>query len=121
MSCSCVYVDDGDYERPEFVDERVVEARKKHVCTECRREIVPGEKYERASGKWDGCIETYKTCMDCISVRDAFFCGSYGYSAIWQDLYEHILCGPVDVECLVALTPAAREKVCDMIEESWEE
>ena len=119
MSCSCVYVD--GYELPEFSDSRIYKAKKDHVCTECYRKILPGEKYERVFGKWDGAVETYKTCSDCLSVRDVFFCGSWGYTSIWEDLYSHIAEGSIDSDCLVALTPRAREKVCEMIEESWEE
>ena len=40
-------------------------ARKKHTCDDCRTPILPGEKYLRTEGKWDGYMMTYKSHSDC--------------------------------------------------------
>lgn len=70
---------------PSFVSIKIVVARKPHWCVECRRErIRPGDRYERASGIWDGAPDRYKTCMRCVNTRDAMMressegCFTYG-------------------------------------------
>lgn len=120
-NCSCVYVDyDGN---EEFSQHKTVRARKTHKCCECHREILIGEKYEYVFGKWDGDTYTHKTCLDCMSVRDSFFCAGYIYEMIWEHLWEHLsdLGGRVSDDCLISLTPKAREMVCGMIEDIWDE
>lgn len=117
--CSCVYV--GDSESSEFESITNPVSRKTHKCYECGKEILPGEKYERSSGVWDGDFNTFKTCADCLSTRESFFCGGYIYGALWEYLWEHLrdVNGEVSSDCIVPLTPEAREKVCDMIERVW--
>jgi len=118
--CACVYV--GDYDGPEFVSEKIVKARKIHKCGECGREISPGEKYEKVVGKWEGDLSSHKTCVDCLSIRDNFFCNGWAYGGIWEHLQEHLLemQGSVSSDCLIGLTPKARESVCEHIEDIWE-
>lgn len=74
-SCSCRINDDG----PAVSSEKIVTARKKHICGECGEPIAPGEKYERVSGLWDGHWSRYKTCLPCSRIRDDLFtCFIYG-------------------------------------------
>ncbi|NOV25928.1 hypothetical protein E5S69_20715 [Cupriavidus necator] len=63
MDCFC------DYDAPEFYVQATHKARKAHRCNECRRQIKAGENYERASGKWDGQVDFFKTCEHCVSIR----------------------------------------------------
>lgn len=119
--CACVYSPyEGD--PPEFESTTQQKARKVHICCECGRKIMPGEKYERTSGMWDGAMQTFRICADCLSVLDSFFCDGRTFECMWDDLYEHIRCmrGEIASSCLVSLTPAARKDVCEMIEEQWE-
>jgi hypothetical protein len=63
MSCYCDY----DYaEYPTFYEEKMVTARRDHRCCECLGAIAKGERYERKSGKWEGQVQTYKTCQRCL-------------------------------------------------------
>ena len=63
MSCYCDY----DYsEMPTFYEEVIVTARREHRCCECFGAIARGERYQRASGKWEGEVKTYKTCQKCL-------------------------------------------------------
>lgn len=119
--CACVYVDDLDC-CVEFDNKTYPIARKVHICGECGTEIQPGQKYERTANKSDGDVSTLKTCMDCVSLRDEFFCSGYMYTRVLEDLREHILGleGEIASECIVNLTPKARAWVCDTIEEAWE-
>lgn len=121
ISCACVAVDD-DYDSPSFYYAKIRKARKVHKCYECKKPIQPGQKYEHVSGAWDGRIDSFNTCLDCVSIRNVLFCDGYLHGGQYDYLYEHIdngNCG-VDEDCLAALTAGAREKVCGMIEECWE-
>jgi len=47
---------------------KTVVARKAHTCEEapaCRREIRPGDRYERHSGVYDGMPYSYALCARC--------------------------------------------------------
>jgi hypothetical protein len=105
----------------EFRHKTTPTARASHTCTECGREIRAGEKYEKVVGAVDGDLETFKTCRDCLSVRESFFCGAWVLCCIWSDLEDHIqeLRGEIPSSCLVPLTSTARKRVCDLIEQAW--
>jgi len=60
-----------DAEPPEAFWQCVRRARKEHRCCECRITIEPGTRYEYVSGIWDGYANSYKTCLGCVSLRDA--------------------------------------------------
>lgn len=119
--CSCIYVDYEDSPRLYKANERT--ARKSHQCTECGREIEPGERYECAVGDWGDGLSVYKTCADCLSVRNEFFCESWIFTEVWERVGEHIsdLSGNISERCIASLTPRARDHICDMIEEYWDE
>jgi len=121
MDCSCEIDIDHDG-GPDVYTEKIVTARKKHICCECRRDIPPGEEYENVTGCWDGSWSTYKTCIDCKSMRDTFF-NAWHYTAIWETFrdefgyYDSI----IPESCISELTPHARAKVCEFIESGWED
>lgn len=120
MECACIEVDyDG---ASELLSDTTPTARKAHKCCECYRIIPVGEQYRRESLAGDGTIDTYKTCLDCISVRNEFFCSWY-YGMVWDDLACYIgdSDGDISESAIASLTPAARERVCRMIESCWEE
>ena len=92
-----------------------------YTCSECRREIKTGEKYLYECGIWEGIVQSYRTCEDCCSIRRSFFCAGFYYEFLIEHLKEHISAtrgeiGEIHISCL---TPAAREMVCDLIEEQW--
>lgn len=118
--CACICVDLDN--TAEFSRSTILRARKEHICDECSRIIVPGEKYEYVTGKWDGEFSSFKTCSDCLSVRKSFFCAGYEYTRIFDDLADHIwdMDGEISSDCLAPLTKRARDTVCDMIEDHWE-
>lgn len=120
MDCGCIYV--GSYDASKFYKAGTQIARKEHLCSECGRIINKGELYEKAVGKWDGRLDSFKTCNDCLSVRDNFFCNGFYHEGLWEDLDDHIreYNGDISEDCLSNLTVRAREKVCDIIEYCWE-
>lgn len=79
-------------EPAEFFDKAVRTAAKPHTCCECRRTIRPGETYEKAFGKWEGCPLTFKTCDDCLDLRQAYTEAGYcfTYEHLWADHLERL-------------------------------
>lgn len=59
-----------DYDPPEFYHKETRKARTAKTCFECCGPIVPGERYEHVRGKWDGCLDTFRTCDRCLELRD---------------------------------------------------
>lgn len=119
--CACIVVD--DYDAPSFYERRTRKARVTHTCFECGREISPGETYEAAVGCWNGKVDVFKTCADCLSIREAFFCDGFEHGGMWETMWDHIraLDGEIPSSCLTPLTPKAREDVCEQIEACWGE
>ena len=119
MDCSTVLVDIDSYSTN--LSQSHPRARKEHRCGECRKTIVKGEVYLREVNIHDGQVMTDKTCQDCVSIRNEFFKDGYWYGQVIDLLNEHIFDsqGDISENCLVALTPGAQEKVCEMIENYW--
>jgi hypothetical protein len=111
----------SDFDGPDFYRCEKRTSVKEHICTECGRTIFKGERYLIEVGAWDGNISTFKTCDDCRSIRCSFFCAGFLYGFMISDLEEHIRdyrgeIGEIHISCL---TPAARDRVCDLIEKEW--
>jgi len=121
MNCSTVSVDIDSYSTN--LSQSHPKARKDHRCGECRKTIVRGEVYLREVNIHDGRVITDKTCQDCVSIRNEFFREGYWYGQVIELLDEHVQesHGDISENCFAALTPGAREKVCGMIEDYWEE
>ena len=45
-------------------------AKVNHMCCECRQAILPGQRYEKFKGCWDGKWDRFTTCMLCAELRD---------------------------------------------------
>jgi len=121
MTCQIeVEIDFGDC--PDFASEKMLTARKEHKCTECGRAILPGEKYEKLSGRWGYEFEVFKTCADCLSVKDNLFC-NFMHGMMWECVQEEIKSTGGDgiAKNLAGLTPVARARVCEMLEAHWGE
>jgi hypothetical protein len=82
---------DGADERVNLLTDEMRTARKEHRCHECRRAILPGEKYSYESGVFDGRFCQYKTCAHCEVVKSwlAGECGGYIYGMVEEDIHEH--------------------------------
>jgi len=109
------------YGSPELYSKKMKTARKCHRCNECYRTILPKERYEYFAGKWDGVFETYKTCPTCLDIRNAFFCEGWNFGEVMEDFKEHVadMGGDISEDCIVELSPPARDKVCGLIEQYW--
>lgn len=120
MECGCEIDFDGD-NGPEAFSEKDRKARKTHICSECNRDIFPGETYRYESGIWNDGPNDYKTCTDCISVRDVYFCG-FAFGEIWNDLWDRIEenDGEGFADSRISrVTSRGRDMICDLIEKAW--
>jgi len=122
MKCSCVYVGYDCGDSCYILQEKIVRAAKPHKCGECGSDICKGEKCEIAYIVQNIQVSTEKTCMNCLSIRREFFCDGWTYTCILDDLREHIsgVKGDISESCIASLTPKARERVCEMVERSWD-
>ncbi len=85
----CLYSDAS--ESCDFVSEKMVRARKVHVCSECNRTIPVGEKYARAVGKYEGEFWHCYTCAECDEIADAFYCDGRTFGGgMWDQMREHV-------------------------------
>lgn len=111
----CCPLSDGDSDGPSCFTSVTPKARKEHVCDECREKIPVGDRYEKASGIWDGRPDSFKTCLACVDVRDHFACnGGWTYGDLWSQLQENFFsemkCGG---QCMTGLSPRGKQKVID--------
>ncbi len=98
---------------PEFHVEKIVVARQPHVCCECKGAIQKKERHEVVKGKWDRRIDTFRTCALCLEIRGAFFCRTWTYGAMWEDLQDQLF-QYFSEACVAKLTTvAAKQKLRD--------
>ena len=120
MVCGCSIDSYSDDYSCAFHTTSMRKARKEHVCGECGRKIAKGETYEVSKGRFEGTFDTNKTCTDCLSLREAFFC-SWSYSTLWHDFEceARELPQEISYDAIARLTPVARAKACEIIEQVW--
>lgn len=120
MKCTC-FDTGGDYDYPIFQHSKVVKAIKPLKCDECKDIIANGDEFEIVVGKWDEKYgyDKYYTCKNCMSISEHLFC-SYAYQTMLDELYGHLSYDDIPWSKISKLTPKARERVCEMIEEIWE-
>lgn len=116
MGCG-VCIGGGDYEAPEFYSEVDRIARKEHTCVECKRTILKGEQYSYITGKWDGDIRSYKTCLTCMEIGDVLSCnGGRGIGELWDDIRESVF-PAMSYACIENLSIHAKHIMID----AWRE
>lgn len=118
MECECIEVDHDGFAELLAIEER--RAKKQHKCTECKKIIKPKETYTYEKTMYDGDTEEWKTCLDCLSVREAFFCHGFILGEIWSLLWDHFMNDGID-DCfgkkVLKLTEGAKEKVLKLMDE----
>lgn len=122
MECACTVETYDCGETVVTLDRTTPTARKPHTCSECSRLIPRGEEYRREVYVFEGSLFTHKYCEDCLSVRQVFFNNGWIYYTLWDDMITHIYesDGDLSVKCLLELTPFARGKILDLMEQTWE-
>lgn len=101
----CIY-NGAEGDEPDFITTANVKARKPYRCCECRETIPAKTIYQRTAGKWDGHMDTYRTCLACAEVRGAMCCEGWTYGSLWEDAEESLF-QTLTTGCLGALTTAA--------------
>lgn len=114
-NCSCLIIIDVA-DGPEFYFQKIHKACKEYICCECGDKILQGQKYERVFGKWDGGIGEFKTCKDCLSIRDNLFCG-YCHGTMWERINEVLEYDECLTEIIPKLTEGARFKLEEILTE----
>jgi len=92
-------------------------------CDECGRKIEAGETYELFVGKPSGEKSfIHRTCADCLSLLDHFFCESYICGKVIEQLeeYVHGVGGEIQSDRLAMLTPSAAGIVLELIDDYLE-
>jgi len=59
-----------DLEHLEVFKNEIRKARKSHRCCDCCRVIPKGSRYEYIAGIMDHEFEEYKTCAECVNLRN---------------------------------------------------
>ena len=113
MTCQInIDLNDGDGVVAAFYKFRIVKARKQHECVECRKPILVGQEYEKVTGKWDGDIDTVRTCSVCLEVRKEFFC-SWIHGSMWADFEYEAEEEDFDLSHLNKLSKAAIDAISE--------
>ena len=85
---------DCDYDQPTFFNCKTVKGRKDYRCCECLRDIAKGERHEYVSGLWDGHMDDFRTCSDCVQMRGDMELDCWCYGQLMEDVsqgdYDHI-------------------------------
>jgi len=71
----------------EFIDSRIVKARKSHICSECGGTIAAGETYKVFAYKFEGEFGSDKVCDPCREAAREFDYHIVGGS-FWQMMHE---------------------------------
>jgi len=120
MECVCIDMDVNDFS--DILSDTMPIARNEHKCIECARLIHPGEKYRKEKAVFEGCHSTYKTCVDCNSIRQEFVCGSWYWGEILEAVSNCIrdAGGNISESAIASLTQPARERICGLVEKYWD-
>ena len=120
MKCSCQIEIDHDEESEMIFEKDLTICENQQRCCECGIGLLPGTSYRKEIAKYDYEAHTYRTCIDCLSIRDNLFCG-WTWTCLLDDLWEEIEDGEdIPESCMATLTIPARERVCEIIETFWE-
>jgi hypothetical protein len=83
--CVCSPCEDGEV--ISHLEYNVRTAQKHHFCYECHEAILPGQKYEEATGFWEHGRFRHKTCMSCKAVRDSVMECGFCFEHLWEDIF----------------------------------
>lgn len=114
MSDCGVCVSSWDGEPGEFLETRIIrKSRKPHICSECGETIPTGSSYHVASGLSEGDFWSFKTCLVCNEIREAFSCDGVTYGGVFWEYFDEGDCWQaLNISCFNRLTtPAAKAEL----------
>lgn len=123
MDCSCQINIDIDYYHYEEISCNQTTAANNFKCCECNEIIPANDKHwvDIMKATWENPpkIDIFRTCIDCMSVRNEIFC-DFQFESMWELLYDYLADdGLIPESCIVKLTPKARDTIYNAIEEVW--
>ena len=112
MSEGCGVCISADYgEAADVYNSQIRRAAKPHKCFECDKEIAVGEKHEYVSSLYEGEWSSWRTCLVCAEIRDAFYCDGSLSGQVWDDMRE-VVFPKMNTTCLARLqTVAAKQEL----------
>lgn len=70
-----------------ILSDKIITARKPHVCDECLNAINAGEKYHQQCNIYDGDFCVWKSHVDCRKI--ALELNKDSYSDEWYPIHDH--------------------------------
>lgn len=80
---------DCDLYPPTFYEACEVKGRKEHKCSECLRAIAIGERHEYVKGLWEGDFDQFRTCSECVLLRESLKIDCFGHGQLMDELDDH--------------------------------
>ena len=94
---------------------KIVKGKKEWRCGECNNFIHKGTEHEVFVGKIDDRINTHRTCLPCMQIRNKFLC-SWTYEGVYADISDAIESDPNLENCTLMLaTEAEYNRLVDRI------
>lgn len=94
---------------------KIVKGKKQCRCGECNNLIHKGTEHEVFVGKIDGQINTHRTCLLCVQIRNKFCC-NWTYEGMYEDISDAIESDPNLENCILMLsTEAEYNRLVDRI------
>ena len=111
----CVY---QDFEPADIFEQEDCVARKPWNCSECRRGIKVGEKYQLTSMLIEGHWQKVRDCLVCAEIRKAFSCDGEccGGGMFWESMRDNF--DSLNESCFDKLTTPEAKKY---LRERWME
>lgn len=102
---------------------RIRKAKKDYRCCECHGPISAGTEYLSETALLSDGWSTYRTCLDCASIRKALFKEAWEWGGMFEYLRSHLDSsgGVIPSHCFADMTPEARETVMDLARRYREE
>lgn len=91
----------------EFFNERLLKARKPHICEMCGREIKTGEIYRKETGVFYGEFFSRNLHNRCAEF-EAEYCSNVENEFTWDEIYDYI----VQKNCSVCSHLDENEGIC---------
>ncbi len=86
---------------------KMVKGRRNWCCGECNTIISKGKEHEVFVGKIDDRINTHRTCLTCLSIRNKFCC-NWTFEGMYEDI-ENAIDGNPDLENCILMMATEKE------------
>lgn len=83
--CTSVCIGTDDADTASVYHESTPRARRSVRCCECGGTILPGARYFKAVGNWDGEWTTFRQCLPCNEIQRVFSCNhNWLFGGLWE-------------------------------------